>query len=179
MAIEKRSLSGKNPKLTINLNEMFGQRVPDTTTFKESVGQAIIDAIRDQAAESRDRKGKKYANRAGRYSKEYIASDEFKAAGKDSTVDLKLTGDMLGLMDVVLTSRNTITIGWSESDEAAKAHGHILGSDPGPKVKRDFFGLPEDKYESIASGFSLPAVAAPDEPGIISSLLSLRELFGG
>lgn len=180
MAIENRKLGGKNPRLTIDLNQMFGQRVPGSSAFREAVGQAILDAIKKQAGEGRNRKGSKYSGRPARYSKQYKMSDEFKAAGKGSNVNMRLTGDMLELMDVISTSRTTITIGWDERDEAAKAHGHILGSDPGPKVRRDFFGLPDSEYKKIAGGFSLPTNEPSEgEAGLLSSLVTLRALFSG
>lgn len=175
MAIEKRTLSGNNPKLTIDLVEMFGQRVPDSEAFRQGVGQAIIDKIRERTAEKIDRSGKRFRN----YSKRYAESEDFKIHGKSKTdPNLKLTGDMLAFIDVISTSRNTITLGWDDNDEAAKAHGHITGAPQGPKVKRDFFGLPDKEYKSLTSEFSVPSEEPTStEVGLLSTLVTLRELF--
>ena len=153
---------------------MFGQRVPDSEAFRQGVGQAIIDRIRSRTDDNIDRKSKRFKS----YSKAYASTLEFKAAGKSvGNPNLRLTGDMLGLMDVVSTGRSTITIGWDEGDENKKAHGHITGSDPGPKVRRDFFGLPEKDYDQIATGFRIADDGVPEDAGVLSSLLTLRELF--
>lgn len=177
MPIETRTLSGKNPKLKVNLTEMFGQRVPDSVAFREAVGQAIIDDIRSRTSDGIDRSGKQFRS----YSKEYANSLEFQAAGKSrSEPNLRLTGDMLGFMDVIDQSRDTVTIGFGSREEQLKAHGHILGSSPGPKVRRDFFGLPDKRYGSIASGFTIePPAPEGTESGILSALLTLRDIFGG
>ena len=115
MAIETRTLSNKNPKLKINLSKMFGQRVPDSTVFRESVGQAIIDAIIEQAQDGRDKNGNKFTGLASTYSKSYADTFAFKAAGKSrGSVNMTLTGDMLGFMDVISSDRNSITIGFSD-----------------------------------------------------------------
>lgn len=174
MGIERRSLSGRNPRLTIDLSEMFGQRVPDSEAFKQGVGQAIIDRIRDRTNRSLDRQGNRFKN----YSKQYAQALEFKAGGKSiSKPNLRLTGDMLGFMDITTSSRNTITIGWDDVDEQLKAHGHILGSSPGPRVRRDFLGLPEKDYEEIADRFVLADLEPEREAGILATLTTLRELF--
>ena len=186
MPIETRTLSGKNPKLKINLTEMFGQRVPDSAAFKEAVGQAIIDRIRERTAGNIGRDGKRFKN----YKKKtkanpnpYSESLEFKAAGKSiGDPNLRLSGDMLGFMDVIDESRDTITIGFSEREDQLKAHGHILGSNPGPRVRRDFFGLPGSEYSKIAAGFRPPSPESEEvqrESGILSKLLTLREIFSG
>jgi hypothetical protein len=53
---------------------------------------------------------------------------------------------MLNLMDVIDEGQSTIEIGWSETDEAEKAHGHISGN---VGVTRDFFGISVSELESI------------------------------
>lgn len=179
MAIETRTLSGKNPKLKINLTKMFGQRIPDSFSFREGVGQAIIDEIRERTQRKRiDRNGKAFR----KYSKAYSESLEFKAAGKaKGEPNLTLTGDMLGLMDIVDQGRDFITIGFPDRDDQLKAHGHILGSSPGPRVRRDFFGLPSKSYDAIAGDFTLPTTERAEEVdrGILPGLVTLAELFRG
>lgn len=160
---------------------MFGQRVPDSSTFRAAVGQAIIDQIRENASSGLNRKGKKFRGRAAKYSQQYAESLEFKAAGKSkNNVNMTLTGDMLTNMDVVKETRDTIVIGFADSEEAKKAHGHITGAKDGPRVKRDFFGLPVRQYKGLAEGFTLPRDEPTDnEITATGTLLTLRELFGG
>lgn len=172
----KRLLSGQNPRLEIDLNKMFGQRVPNTESFKNRVGQAIIDRIIERTLDKKDKDGKQFRH----YSKAYADSLEFKAAGKSkSNPNLRLTGDMLGLMDIVELGNRKITIGWTDATEAAKAHGHITGNPKGPGVKRDFFGLPDNDIKEIASQFNIGSITSPDEARVVSALATLRELFSG
>lgn len=131
----------------MNLDELFGTLTPNSTELRQAVGQAIIDRIRERTDDNLDRSGKRFPN----YSKEYAESIEFAAYGKSkSDPNLKQTGDMLGLMDIIEEKKNKIVIGWSDDDEAGKAHGHVTGNVG--KV-RDFLGLPEKDLEEIAEEF--------------------------
>lgn len=143
-----QTLSGQNPKLTVDLDEMFGMIVPDSTSFRQRVGQAIIDKIRERTEDKNvDINGKNFR----KYSKEYQESDDFKAYGKSAdNVNLKQTGDMMGLMDIVDEGKNKITIGWNDGFQAKKAHGHITGH---VGVERDFLGLPLSDLSAIAAEF--------------------------
>ena len=151
---------------------MFGQRVPDSDTFRQSFGQAVLDEIRRRTASNIGRTGKRFRN----YSDEYADSLEFEAAGKSQNdPNLRLTGDMLGLMNVVATDRNSITLGWNQTDEAAKAHGHITGS---VGVTRDFFGLPDNVYNSLKSRFTIPEEFSLGELVAEVAFTTLIEQFG-
>lgn len=161
---------------------MFGSRVPDSFSFKQAVGQAIIDRIRERTTSNLDRKGKRFKNYkepTKANPEPYSESIQFRAAGKSvNDPNLTLTGDMLAFMDIVSTDRSTITIGFADRLEQKKAHGHILGSKPGPAVKRDFFGLPKDEYKDIARGFNLPD-PEPSSLELLDTvrLLTLAEIF--
>ena len=174
MAIQTRKLSANNPRLIIDLREMFNGKQPDSTSFRASVGQSILDQIRDRTAEFIGQDGKRFRN----YSKDYAKSLEFKAFGKSkNSPNLELTGDMLGLMDILESNKNQIVIGWADSSQAEKAHGHITGS---VGVTRDFFGLPDGSYDSIASEFKpLTNTEEPDSLFNRASLILLRDLFSG
>lgn len=177
MAIEDRTLSGKNPRLTINLTEMFGgQRVPDSSAFKQSVGQAIIDTIVERTQDGVSRKGSAFKS----YSLLYAKSLDFIAAGKSrSQPNLTLQGDMLGTLEIIEEGRSTITLGFTSRKQQLKAHGHITGDPRGPGVKRDFLGLPSLAYDEIASNFTVPEeVSETTESGFLSALLTLRDIFG-
>lgn len=98
-----------------------------------------------------DVKGKPFA----KYSPNYIKSAPFKAFDKSKgEVNLELSGDMLGLMDIVGESRNSVTIGWGDEDQIPKAFNHITGD---TVKKRDFFGLTKEDLDSLKSEF-LPKV---------------------
>lgn len=147
-SVMKQILSGKEAKLEVDLDEMFGEIVPDSTAFRQAVGQAIIDKIRERTQDDQV----SVTNSSFRdYSQEYADSIEFKAYGKSkSQPNLTQTGDMLGLMDVIEEGKNKIVIGWNDGDQAGKAHGHITGA---VGVTRNFLGLPMDDIESIAEDF--------------------------
>lgn len=143
------SLSGQDPELTVDLDEMFGTIVPDSSSFRQDVGQAIIDKIRERASKAEFLNPASKKNQS--YSDAYAESEEFKAYGKSKgDVNMELTGDMLGLMDVTSEGKNKIFIGWEDELQAKKAHGHITGN---IGVKRDFFGLTIEDIEEIRSRF--------------------------
>lgn len=54
---------------------------------------------------------------------------------------------MLDLMDVIEDDPSSITIGWTDTDEALKATGHIKGE--GNLPKRDFFGLTNKEIDEL------------------------------
>lgn len=139
-----RKLSGDNPELTVKLSEIFGQPIEDEA-LRSSIGQKILDIIRE-----RSESGVGLDGRFPGYSKAYKESLDYQAFGKDGTVNLRLTGDMLELMDIVDESEDQIKIGWDDPNEAAKAHGHITGS---VGKKRDFFGLRPSEINEIKKEF--------------------------
>lgn len=143
-------------KLKINLTDLFGDKFKGDRSTKEAIGQEIIDRIAKRTAELRvDKKG----NSLGTYSKSYRDSLDFKVSkGAQRSVNLTLDGDMLGNMDIIEQTKETITIGFPDSTQNAKAFGHISGFAGHPVLdgkvkKRDFFGLPEKELQSIASKF--------------------------
>ena len=115
--------------MRFNLKEIFGIDLKGNSELRLAMAQALLDKILDK-----------------KYSKAYRASDAFKAAGKSSKVNLRLSGDMLGLIEATSETANTVTLSWEDSEEAAKAHGHITGG--GRLPVRDFFGL--NKKDIIA-----------------------------
>lgn len=138
--------SAANPRLEVDLKELFGKTVV-SSDLRDEIGQAILDEIKNRTGQGRGLDGK-----LKKYSKEYIKSLDFKAFGKSpGNVNLTLSGDTLELMDINNTTRSTITIGWDDTELAARAHGHIVGANHLPK--RDFFGLPKGAIESIRRRF--------------------------
>jgi hypothetical protein len=145
-----------NVEQTINLKEIFGIDFSGLPQLREVIGEAILQRIRDRTAGGEGMSfGSKGAGRPVKlkspYSDKYAKSMEFKAAGKSKNkVNMSLTGDMLGLMDIKRQSGNDITIGWTDSDENKKAFNHSAG-DTVPR--RPFFGVSNKELKDIRSEF--------------------------
>ena len=116
------------------------------STIKRAYGMNVIDRIIERTQSGIDKfKGK---NKFPKYSDAYINSPTFKIYRKSETpVNLTLKGDMLRSMDVKLSEGTLLYIQFDDELEAAKAHGHINGSNNLPV--RDFFGLPESEESAI------------------------------
>lgn len=126
---------------------------PDLTLTKKDklqIAQEVIDRIVSNAEKGLDRNGKALP----KYTKTYKDSDAFTAFGKSSKPNMTLAGDMLGQIDVLEVSDDTITIGWNDETENAKAHGNITGQEGEWPAKRDFFGLPVKEIKEIIDGTS-------------------------
>lgn len=159
--------------MRVNLKDIFGKEVNNNAT-KDQIKQAFLDKILERAESGRDVDGKRFK----KYSKSYIDSDDFKAFGKDpGKVNLRLTGDMLELMDVVNETKNTFTIGWDDSEEGTKAHGHITGK--GNLPRRDFFGLTNKDIESIKSEFKSDVISEGEPDFIQATLLEALNRITG
>jgi len=157
MAKPKIKISKNNVEQTIDLEDLFGVSFKGAPALKEAIGQKIIDRIvqRTEAGDSMTFNSKG-DGRVGKlkkpYSKSYVDSTEFKAHGKSKNkVNMKLTGDMLGLLDIKKQSGDSITIGWNKGDgQDAKAFNHSTG-DTVPK--RPFFGVNKKELDRIKKGF--------------------------
>lgn len=133
---------------TFNLKEMFGVDLKDMPEIREAIGQAIVEKI-----VARTESGKAIGGNRdlAPYSEAYAKSLAFKAAGKSkSKVNMTQTGDMLGLMDIIEQSRNTVTVGWDDETENAKAYNHNTGD---TVRKRQFFGLSKAEIKDIIRQF--------------------------
>lgn len=139
-----------NVTLDVNLPEIFpGKLVPDSNNLREAIGQEIIDIIRSRTQDD-EASWKGYSFK--KYSNEYAESIEFKADGKSQDEpNLTASGDMLGLMTVLDSGDpGSVRIGWDDSLQSEKAHGHITGH---VGVKRDFFGLKSSEIKQLRSKF--------------------------
>lgn len=133
---------------TIDLKELFGVSVIGSEGLKQAIGGAIIDKIVNRTESGVGVDGKKLK---APYSKDYSESLDFKAFGKSKNkVNMTLTGQMLGSLDIVESKGNSIKIGWDDSEENAKAYNHNTG-DTVPK--RPFFGVTEKELREIKSEF--------------------------
>jgi hypothetical protein len=130
-------------KYKINFQKIFGSRVPDDQEFKEKVVQAVIDRIVERTQDNVSIHGKPFAQYSDAYAKK-------KGVAKGD-VDLTLSGDMLAAIDVIDSTAQTVTIGFPDETENAKAWNHMTGD---TVKKREFFGLPQKELEEIARSFS-------------------------
>ena len=150
-----------NPKLKINLIEIFNRvfsskpyevrrtlrEVVYRNSFQEDFGSLAIDKIVDRTLSGKDKNGDSFAGYSPSYKKS-LAFEIYK--GSKTKVDLKLTGEMLASMEAKASSGGVLTIQFVDSENAAKAHGHITGMSgrKGGKV-RDFFGLSDTEADEI------------------------------
>ena len=141
-----------------DFEEELGVDLSRDPSLRTAIGQKIIDRIIDRTLNSdgvvitKDgnvRKGGKI--KPSKYSEEYAESDEFKAFGKQKNkVNMRLTGDMLGTLDIKDQSGSSIKIGWRDQVQNAKAFNHNTG-DTVPK--RQFFGVSSKELKEIANQF--------------------------
>lgn len=145
---------------------------------REAIATEILDFIRERTqSKNLDKNNKPFAN----YSDSYAKSLDFKIAGKRrGDVNLTLSGDMLGALDLLDHKRGRVTIGFDkDSAENAKADGNIRGTYGHSKSigpKRDFLGISAsdlraivDKYKTGDALARAEAVLAGQDPGSIPS----------
>lgn len=132
---------------TIDLKEVFGVSLVGNEALKQQIGQALIDRIIERTESNLDVNGKNLKP----YSKEYIESDDFKAFDKsENDVNMTLTGNMLGTLDIVDTSGSKIKLGWDDATENAKAYNHNVGD---TVKKRPFFGVTKADIDVVKKEF--------------------------
>lgn len=113
------------------------------------MGREIIRTIRARTEAGKDKNGAPFHG----YSQEYKDSLEFRIAGKsESHVNLRLTGEMMSGMEVLWANpaSGSVAIGFRDSTDRGKAHGHITGAN-GKLPVRDFLGISSDELASILS----------------------------
>ena len=175
MPAQKQNLSDQTQtSLTINLEELLGSNIPNSSLFRQGVGQDIIDAIRERTEKGRFLK---VSGKWSQYSEGYKDSIAFKAYGKTNKVNLRQSGEMLDGLDIINETKNTIKIGWNDPLDAEKAHGHITGN---VGKKRDFLGLTEEEIKSIRSKWADVLddfKSAPEDTGSVTSSVAGTQEF--
>jgi len=144
--------------LEVDLPELFpGRLVPDSSRLREAIGQEVIDIIRER---TQDKQRSWTGSSFKKYSDEYAESIEFKAEGKSQDEpNLTQSGDMLGLLTVLDSGDpGKIKVGWTDTLQSKKAHGHITGA---VGVKRDFLGLTNEELRRIRAKFADELESAP------------------
>lgn len=137
-------------KVTIDISEFDlkpQQRV--------DLADLVIEHIYDRTTRGLDKNGRPFP----KYSKEYINSMDFKAAGKSkSKVNLQLSGDMLAAMKLLSENKKKITIGFENgTPENAKAEWNIKGTygqATSTGKRRDFLGIQSEKLKQLIAEVS-------------------------
>ena len=125
--------------------------VPESLNSRQrsELADLVIEYIYDRTNDGLDKRGRPFKP----YSKEYIDSMSGRIGRKGSKVDLQLSGDMLAAMKLKKSSKGSIEIGFSDSENRAKAEGNILGSygqsSANPSKARDFFGISKSKLKEF------------------------------
>jgi hypothetical protein len=136
-------------KQTIKIPTEYNQRTA------RAIANDLVEFIVDRTKEGKGKDGRRFP----KYSKSYMDSLDFEIAGKDSTVDLTLTGEMLDTLQVLSAQRGEIVIGFPEgSDVNGRAEGNILGSyggDPNPSRARNFLDVSDKEISRIAAQYPL------------------------
>jgi hypothetical protein len=114
--------------------------------YLQRVGREIIRTILERTAKGLDKDRVLFPF----YSKEYKESDDFKLTGKSSTVNLRLSNDMLSDLSILDVRKGEIVIGFEDGEQRAKAHGHITGANgTGRLPVRNFLGISDKEMASI------------------------------
>lgn len=111
-------------------------------TERRRIATGIINHILNRTARGLDKNNKPFKS----YSKDYIASKEFKSAGKSPfPVNLKLTSKMLGDLKMLAQGAGFITIGFRDSESNDKA---FFAKDP-RNGRRQFMGVSREELSLI------------------------------
>lgn len=156
--------------------------------YLQRIGREMVNLILARTSQGLDKNRSAFPA----YSKDYRASDDFTLAGKTSLVNLKLSNDMLSDLSVLEVKKGEIVIGFEDSEQRAKAHGHITGANgTGRLPKRDFLGINSQELTSIMRKIPPPIdyakakeeakkrlgvdkLSAEDVFGMVNQLIELR-----
>lgn len=142
----------------IDLEKLTGVSFENDPELKREIGQAMIDFMKSRIEDNNAGYGGQKLKSP--YSKSYSESLDFQAAGKsDGDVNMTLSGDMLGSIDLVDETDSGFKIDINDPDVIPRAYGHMTGFEGHPnkkmsKYKRQFFGLSEDEQKQIIKDFS-------------------------
>jgi phage gpG-like protein len=162
--IENLEASESEVSQTVDVKKLTGVDLSTRPDLVAAFGQDVINEIVQRTLQGKSVTGKDLRN----YSDSYSQSLKFKAFGKSqNNPNMKLTGDMLDLLDVTQIQGNKVTIGWTQSEQNAKAFGHISGMQghkflDGKVPKREFFGLNNSETKQIAKEFQKDVKPAVD-----------------
>lgn len=163
---------------TIDLNQITGVDLSERPDLVLELGQKIIDKVLERTSNGKDVSEKPFAQ----YSDQYKDSRRFKLLKDTSKVNMQLTGEMLGDMDIIDTDPSKFKFGFRDEAETKKAFNHNTG-DTVPK--RQFFGIRSKDLKEIVQELR-PEIKAIKERKkqasrtaleIVEILSSLRSTF--
>ena len=165
-----KKTGNNNSYLEVNLERLFGVEIPDNSSFRQAVGQAIIDIIVERTENA------EYLNNAKKkYSDDYADSLAFTIFGKSkNNVNLTQSGDMLGTLDIIEENSDSIRIGWDNPDIAARGTNHNFGI---TVPRRKFLGLNEDEISKIKNEFKDDIKTFTSQSEFGSSVDNLRSFL--
>ena len=146
------------------LRDWTSRKIPISTKYssteRKAIASEIISYIVARTKKGKGKDNQPWEGKASGYSKSYKKSLEFKIAGKSSTVNLKLSGDMLNSIKLLSNDSGSLKIGIPKSDsDNKKAEGNIRGSygkKTGSKSKaRDFLAISQKEVSKILEQFPL------------------------
>lgn len=127
-----------------------------TPIEREALALEILDFIRIRTKEKNlDKNNRPFPG----YSKSYVKSLDFKIAGKSKgRIDLTLSGDMLGALDLLGHKKGELVLGFENgTPENARADGNIRGTYGKPKgdpsKARDFLGITPKDLTSLLKNY--------------------------
>jgi hypothetical protein len=134
-------------KVRITLPDSFAPEI------REDIARDIINFIRERTATDQvgfnPKTGRNYSLRSKEYTEKYAAK---KGVGT-SDVDLLLKGDMLDAIELLRHDARSITIGFTDPDQNAKAEGNQKGTygqkTPIPGKARPFLGISPGDFKKI------------------------------
>ena len=151
MAIAKPNLSQSDVNVEIDLEKLLGSSAKNEAV-REVFFQAAFDRMLERLDNGLDVNGKALP----KYSKAYKGSLEYAAFGKDGTVNMQLTTEMVNSLKIKSDDINKFKIGFDGEFNNTKAFAHMTGYKNHPildgKVKpRNFFGWTDKELKSIAN----------------------------
>lgn len=132
-----------------------------TSDQREAIAAEIISFVRSRTLSGKSVNGGRFPG----YSKSYVSSTDFKAAGKNKNrVNLTLSGDMLAYMELVKNQKGKLVIGYGDSNpEAGKAEGNQIGSYGGEaraSKARRFLGITKEDLARILNKYPVDSEKA-------------------
>jgi len=149
LALQKPTLKKDEVSTEIDLKSLLG-----AASKNESIRQVFFEAAFDKLLARLDQ-GRGVDGRLHAYSKSYKDSLAFAAFGKSNTVNMQLTGDMVQSITVLDSSETKLKIGIDDTEQAAKAYGHMTGMKGHPTLAgkvdaRNWFGWKDSELIKIA-----------------------------
>lgn len=142
----------------IDLEKLTGTSFESDQELKREIGQAMIDYMKSRITDKNA--GYDGEKLKSPYSKSYSQSLDFDAAGKsESDVNMTLSGDMLGSLDLTDETDSGFKIDLNDPEVLPRAYGHMTGFEGHPnqnkmkKYKRQFFGLSEAEQKVVIKDF--------------------------